>query len=185
MRGQAVIGLGIVAAAALAVVLVSRSTDPVEGWRAALASGDPARQRTALAEIAAARDVRPLPEVTRVWEGTVDRDGLRADRHADGTVGQACQQAFRALGPDAAPDLLAWAESPPRFTACLLAAGLAMGGTPEPVFVKNSAQPAIRHYLYRFPRHVLEVPLETGEDWYRRAELLRDWRRAFGEGAGR
>jgi len=142
-----------------------------------LESGDREAQRAELQRIAAAGELQLLPEVTRLWERTFAVEGFQQREFRPGSLAPELHAIFKLAGPDGAETLVAWAEEEARFVPCLLAAGVALGGT-SAAEVGRGAQIGkvqIRRWWFTVPGHRLEVPTYMEGDWYGRIEVRRAW----------
>lgn len=183
MRWSVAAAGAVVVAAIVAVFAFTGGPTPLERSRALLASTNPADTaavRAELARIAQAREFRLLPEVTQLWERTFAAEGFQQRDFRPGSLAPEIHAVFQALGPAAASELVAWAESEPRFIPCLLAAGVALGGESSAVLGRGQqiAGVQVRAWRFNIGGRLLEVPTYMEGDWYGRLEVQRAWRDA-------
>ncbi|MHC5019434.1 MAG: hypothetical protein ACYTGX_04865 [Planctomycetota bacterium] len=190
MRWSVVAAAAVVASAIGGVIVFTGGPTPLERSRAILASTNPADAaavRAELTRIAQARETQLLPEVTQVWERTFAAEGFQQRDFRPGSLAPQIHAVFQALGPAAASELVAWAESEPRFIPCLLAAGVALGGESSAVLGRGQVIRGVQVRAWRFTvdGRPLEVPTYMEGDWYGRLEVLRAWRDAVVVARGR
>jgi len=154
-------------------------TGPQRRWRETLRTGAPDQQRATLRAIAAARDGSLLPDVTRVWERVYQAENFQRTHVRPGSLQPELHAVFETLGPAAAEQLVEWAaQTPTRFTPCLIAAGVALGGQHS---AEVGAAPTVggirvRTYFFTVGTHRLEIPTYMDSDWYGQLEKIREWR---------